>query len=817
MHEDPPTPPPVPASPSSPDADPLIGLWVLDQYQLVRLIARGGMGAVYLAEQSAMDRFAAVKILHARRETEWRNRFRQEARTASRLSHPHIVTVYNFGELADGSLFLAMEYVDGTSLGGLLERGPLPLGRAVALARQCASALAYAHDRKVIHRDFKPDNVMVAEVQGKAHAKVVDFGLARVTEEAGHTNTGALVGTPRYMSPEQWRGEPATSFSDQYALGMVIYELLAGRPALYSDNQIGYLHLHQHVMPAAPSTIRPAPEVAAFDGLVLRLLAKSPKARFPSLEEATAELARLELALGLQDTGGGGLARDDQEAFEERTPLPSEDLDTVSVRPGGAKLEPVATRAAGREQGAVRLALLGPTEPLKGADWGILARKHLRLAERCASPLDLKPSAEEPDLSVLPLPVTRWEEAWGPWAGAGVAPQRTLACFDGAPEKADVSEAAEQFPHLLVGARPLEPLAVGLALSWMARPDRSGIDQLPLDGAIQVIQITSSAQKAAYVDSLLDDARSEGVRQRGLRALTELAEEMIMNAIFDAPTAADGRPRYAQLDRAAELTLRPGEEATLRWMIGDRFIAVSIRDPFGALTPAEALGGTTGQARQPKLSGRGGGAGMGLRIMSRAARHLFFAICPGTWCEVLALVDREPDASALGRTVCVLNGLGQVARRVGDRLRLREMRQRDALHLELAGEINETSQLQPVFDPPGRVVLDLAGVTRMNSMGIRVWFEAARAGNPEQDLVFERCSMAVVSQLNLLPAFSETGRVGSILAPYVCGHCKKESLELLTRAELDATLPPARACESCHRPLVFDEVPEEYFAFLQEA
>ena len=179
--------------------DSLIGRWILDQYLILKQIAVGGMAEIFLAEQAHMDRKAVIKILRTERGSEKTRLFRQEARAVSRLIHPHIVTVYNFGELADGALFLAMEYVEGQTFGTISTAQP-PTAQVLRLALQCAEALSFAHQRGVIHRDLKPDNLIVTSIAGTDCVKVLDFGVARLPDDPSQTQDGTLIGTPKYMT-----------------------------------------------------------------------------------------------------------------------------------------------------------------------------------------------------------------------------------------------------------------------------------------------------------------------------------------------------------------------------------------------------------------------------------------------------------------------------------------------------------------------------------------------------------------------------------------------------------------------------------------
>jgi len=220
----------------------------IGRYQLLRVIGRGGMGVVYLALDPILQRLAAIKVLspHLSSDETVIARFINEARIAASLQHPNIVTVYEAGQ--DGEfVFMAMEYVEGQDLATLLrERGRLHPDEAIAILKAVASALDYAHQRGVIHRDVKPSNVLVSR---DGVVKLMDFGIARVIGGERHTKTGVLVGTPEYMAPELWEGKEADKMADLYALGVMAYEMLTGEVPFTGDTPIavGYKHVHGEV------------------------------------------------------------------------------------------------------------------------------------------------------------------------------------------------------------------------------------------------------------------------------------------------------------------------------------------------------------------------------------------------------------------------------------------------------------------------------------------------------------------------------------------------------------------------------------------
>lgn len=221
--------------------DALIGSLVADRYYVERRLGTGGMGVVYLAQHVYMSRACALKVMRGEflARTDALTRFTRGAQNASRIQHPNVAAIYDFGEIEGESMYLAMEYVDGLTLGAVIDRdGPLPLARCITILSQVASALRTAHDLGIVHRDLKPDNIMLApSVEGDDLVKVVDFGIARALFDDAQrvTQSDAMVGTPAYMSPEQLRGRPADTRSDLYSLGLVTIAMLTGEIPHSSD------------------------------------------------------------------------------------------------------------------------------------------------------------------------------------------------------------------------------------------------------------------------------------------------------------------------------------------------------------------------------------------------------------------------------------------------------------------------------------------------------------------------------------------------------------------------------------------------------
>ena len=215
----------------------LVGQVVADRYHVVKKLGEGGMGQVYLAEHVKMGRRSAIKVMNPSmvHDPDAVARFNREASNASRITHPNVCAIYDFGETPDGLIYLAMEFIEGEPLTDLLEReGALPVARATGIFLQTADALQAAHDLGIVHRDLKPDNIMLTPRKGGGETvKVVDFGIAKAVggDEAGQkvTKTGLVVGTPEFMSPEQLSGDPLDGRSDLYSLALVFYRMLSGR------------------------------------------------------------------------------------------------------------------------------------------------------------------------------------------------------------------------------------------------------------------------------------------------------------------------------------------------------------------------------------------------------------------------------------------------------------------------------------------------------------------------------------------------------------------------------------------------------------
>jgi eukaryotic-like serine/threonine-protein kinase len=263
-----------------------------DRYVLGEFLGSGGMGEVYLAHDGVLERAVALKVLRSQyvRDEEFAERFRREARSAASLSHPHIVQVYDKGETEDGTSYIAMEYVPGGTLKEqIVRRGPFADRETAAVGAQIADALGAAHERGVIHRDIKPQNVLVT---ASGDLKVTDFGLARAASAVTSSATGVIFGTAGYISPEQALGEPVGPRSDLYSLGVILYEMLTGELPFTADNSIAVCMKHVTEPPQPPKHLNP--EISdGMDALVVKLLAKNPAGRYASATELLDDLERV--------------------------------------------------------------------------------------------------------------------------------------------------------------------------------------------------------------------------------------------------------------------------------------------------------------------------------------------------------------------------------------------------------------------------------------------------------------------------------------------------------------------------------------------
>jgi eukaryotic-like serine/threonine-protein kinase len=267
---------------------PVVGELIAGRYELEELVGSGGMSSVYRAHDRLLERTVALKILHEQftRDDDYVERFRREARAVAQLAHPNIVTVIDRGE-QDGRQFIVFEYVDGMNLKELMtQEGPLSPREAIELALQVARGLSFAHESGLVHRDVKPQNVLL-DADGRA--KVTDFGIAHAVDVDGMTITGTIMGTSSYIAPEQASGQPVDEQTDVYSLGCVLYELLAGEVPFDGDNFVAVAM--RHVNDPVPSIREVRPDIPPrLDWALQQAMAKDHGERFESMADFAAEL-----------------------------------------------------------------------------------------------------------------------------------------------------------------------------------------------------------------------------------------------------------------------------------------------------------------------------------------------------------------------------------------------------------------------------------------------------------------------------------------------------------------------------------------------
>jgi len=350
----------------------LVGQVVADRYHVVKKLGEGGMGQVYLAEHVKMGRRSAIKVMNPSmvHDPDAVARFNREASNASRITHPNVCAIYDFGETPEGLIYLAMEYIEGEALTDLLEReGALKVPRAVHIFRQVADALQAAHDLGIVHRDLKPDNIMLTKNKGGADVvKVVDFGIAKAVsgDESGQkvTKTGLVVGTPEFMSPEQLSGDKLDGRSDLYSLALVFYKMLAGELPFKADTVQETMIKRLTDEPAKLAATRPdLPFPAGLQEVLDNALARTPVDRYQTVSKFGQDVA------SVTGTGSATVAVPATRANveSEKTQLLDTSATKAMAAKGGVKVAPAKKRSFVPMVGGV-VAVLA----LGGGAWAML-------------------------------------------------------------------------------------------------------------------------------------------------------------------------------------------------------------------------------------------------------------------------------------------------------------------------------------------------------------------------------------------------------------------------------------------------------------
>ncbi len=327
----------------------------IGQYRVTGLIGRGGMGAVYAGEHTLLGRPAAIKVLlpELSQKQDIVMRFFNEARAATAIRHPGIIEIYDFGWTPEGAAFIVMEHLEGETLSRRSARARFGWQAALAVARQIAGALAAAHVKGIVHRDLKPDNIFVVpdpEVPGGERIKLLDFGIAKLAGESSSTvnvtKTGAVMGTPTYMAPEQCRGVSVDHRADLYSLGCIMFELCCGRPPFIGEGTGDVLAAHIHVpVPSFASLVVAVPH--AVEELIQSLLAKSPSQRLPNCEALIRAIDALTSDRKHVTVGG---------ATGSRPPTTSPSVTTLSGAASTSGPIPIPHFAAGRRRRSIQIA-----------------------------------------------------------------------------------------------------------------------------------------------------------------------------------------------------------------------------------------------------------------------------------------------------------------------------------------------------------------------------------------------------------------------------------------------------------------------------
>ncbi|HYK11156.1 MAG TPA: serine/threonine-protein kinase [Gemmatimonadales bacterium] len=360
---------------AAPTSD-LVGQVIAERYHVVKKLGEGGMGQVYLAEHVKMGRRSAIKVMNPSmtHDPDAVARFNREAANASRITHPNVCAVYDFGETPDGLIYLAMEFIQGEPLTDLIEReGALKVGRAVKIFQQTADALQAAHDLGIVHRDLKPDNIMLAKGRDGADVvKVVDFGIAKAVggDEAGQkvTKTGLVVGTPEFMSPEQLSGDKVDGRSDLYSLALVLYRMLTGTLPFQATSVQETMIKRLTDEPTKLAVSRPdltfPPKL---QGVLDHALTRTPNERYQSVAEFSADVVKA--------VGGGtaALAMDTEGRTQVMGAAAADDKTRIAAAVP-------ATRVAGatkeKKSMMVPMAIGVVVIALGGGAWAVFGRGH---------------------------------------------------------------------------------------------------------------------------------------------------------------------------------------------------------------------------------------------------------------------------------------------------------------------------------------------------------------------------------------------------------------------------------------------------------
>ena len=393
-------------------------LEVLGRYRILDIVGRGAMGIVYKAVDPVIDRIVAIKTVNLSLSkedlAEYEARFQQEIKAAGRLNHPNIVTIYDVGrnqELA----YMAMEFLDGKELKDLLASGDRPsVETTVELISQVADGLAFAHEREVIHRDIKPSNIMVVNVPNGVLAKLTDFGIARMPASAVKTMTGMILGSPRYMSPEQVIGKTIDHRSDIFSLGVVLYETLTGIAPFDGDNVNAIMYATVNTNPVPPSTLSPDLPTM-LDLIVAKALAKQVDDRYQTMRDLCSDLREVkrQLANAVAAPKLGATPPAPRQQVADASPArmakdaPAHDIAPLQLNRKFDSFEATMRLAAITQQTGDFRDFISETQKLRAYKGKVEAQPNQATAPKAAS----QPSVPEPVAKAAPRPVVSTDTA----------------------------------------------------------------------------------------------------------------------------------------------------------------------------------------------------------------------------------------------------------------------------------------------------------------------------------------------------------------------------------------------------------------------
>lgn len=548
---------------SQPSGDPLLGTTVAGRYKVIKLLGEGGMGQVYLAEHSAIEKRIALKVLRAEyaHKGEIVTRFQQEAISASRIKHPNVLDVFDFGQLENGCFYLAMEFLEGNDLADELQRSRvLTPPRALPIAMQICRALAAAHAKGVVHRDMKPENVFLQRTgDGEEIVKIVDFGIAQLkpsNEEAAAvsthrrlTRTGMIFGTPEYMAPEQASGKHADLRCDIYAVGIILFELFTGAVPFTGETFLGVLTKHLNELPPSMRSVYPDLQLSnELEGVVQRALAKDPLQRYQTMNE---------LAQALASTPEGQYAG-------VRGPYSQVGAADArgSYAPPGASPNPTAQQfvagAGGAQSPAPQLTdAARAAVTLQGAPTGVEARAETQLGGEAATrPPTKSGSGAVVALALLGVLVVGGGAAAFVLHGSGTTPIEASAQVKAAeppaptPVAAELPTAAPSAVPVAPSAAPAPPAVPEVKLEVVTDPPGA---TLMKDG-FQVCDATPCEVTAA-VNETLELSGEKGSLKGKAKVLAQKDQRVTIKLV--APVVAPKGPRMCEVEMDGLKILRP--------------------------------------------------------------------------------------------------------------------------------------------------------------------------------------------------------------------------------------------------------------------